>query len=147
MYSASNTILRYLVKKDSKVTKKIIPNKIGLIFYAMVCVLTLGVPIGMALTGFKEPLVLGVCFSFFWILFKIKKMRVKLIVNDESIIIKEGNKTKHFSKKDVSRVYFTLSRLPYNKILVITFRNGYEVEFAQLDYWGLNDIHDRLNEH
>ena len=72
-------------------------------------------------------------------------MHTKLIIKQNSVVVKQGNIIKTFRKDDVADVRFIATRLPFNRSLVITFHSGEEIWFDQLHFWGLNSTYIELS--
>lgn len=145
-YFFDKKISNFLIEKDKKITNMIVPNVMGVCIFSLTFVPFLVVLICQIILGFYGVLLILIFIISVWAILIIKKLNIKLIINNDYIIIKEFKKNKVIKKDEVAIVSFVQSRfLRNNRCLVILLNNGEKFEFEQQDFWGLTSIYDILN--
>ena len=139
-------IAAFLQSKDTSVTGKVIGNKFGAVYSCCLLIPFWGIAIGNSMLTNLSSLFIMFVFSAMFSVIAYLKYKTELTIDDDGITIKELIHTKKFPMSDISSVNFEYSISTYNRFLVITLRNGMQLQYAQDDYWGLSWFYKTLQD-
>lgn len=139
-------IAAYLQSKDTSVTGKVIGNKFGAVYFCCLLIPFWGIAIGNSMLNAPSMLFAMFAFSLMIGALAYLKYKTELTIDADGITIKELIHTQKFPMSDISSVNFEYSISTYNRFLVITLRNGMQLQYAQDDYWGLSWFYKTLQD-
>lgn len=139
-------IAAFLQSKDTLVTGRIIGNKFGTLHLYCLSIPFWGIAIGISLQNNPSALLIMAVMSIMIGVLAYLNYKTELTIDDDGITIKELIHTKKFPMSDISSVSFEYSISTYNRFLVITLRNGMQLQYAQDDYWGLSWFYKTLQD-
>ena len=144
-YPLGKRIAPFLQQKDAMFTGGTVPNKYGLLHFALVVIPLLGVLIGAGITGFGGAYLIafmgGIIFSFII----LTKQTTRVCLERDELILKNIFSTQVFPLSEIADVYWRRSAIPYNRGLVVTFQAGNSLIFEQIHNWGLQDLYNSIH--
>lgn len=145
-YPIGKSVAFFLEKKDKSVYGAILPHKFGTMYRCCFLMPLLGMVVGLTIHG-DSAMWFAVIISLimFAVLMFLKNTTV-LTIDNGYIIIKELKHIQKIPLHDIDSVGFGISRIPYNRSLVITLRNGVRLTYEQENYYGLSWFYQRFNE-
>lgn len=132
-------------KKDKEFREGIVPNRFGLLHVGLQLLLTCGIVSGLALRGFRGAMfifLLGLVFIGGMVL---KKQTTTVSLDGDTLVIMDCNIVHRFERNSVKKVEFVASRLPYNRCLMLTLKNGTTFSFEQENFYGLESMYAELS--
>lgn len=145
-YAKNCSISNYLIRKDKEVTGKLIPSKNTVVECLLFSVFVLTITIGLALMGFKVAFFIGIICICIRIKITNKIMSTVLLINKNTIVVKEHKTVKRYFRDDIVDVRFETTRAPFIRCIVIELNDGQEIYFDQLHYLGLSSVYSILRD-
>ena len=135
----------YLEKKDRQIKGRIVPTKFHWLMQVVQHFLILGIVIVLVIgQDFYGALLIYGMYACVCIFLLIKKARTELVISGDSILYKSLNETLTLRKVDVVRVELYTPR-DHVRRLVIVFRHGLKLVFAQTEFLGLSSVYNELS--
>lgn len=139
-------IAAFLQSKDTLVTGRIIGNKFGTLRLYCLSIPFWGFAIGISLQNNPSALLIMAVLSIMIGVLSYLKYKTELTIDSDYINIKELFNVKKIPISDISSVNFEYLINTYSRCLVITLRNGMQLEYDQDEYWGLSWFYKTLQD-
>lgn len=133
-----------LVKMDNAYSGPIVPIKFGMIYSCISFVPIYGIVTGISIAGFDGAWLIGILFLLLFAYNTFQQQRTYFSVDGDKVVHEIFGKKFIYKTQEITQVYWAKSKIPHNRSLVITFRNGQKVIFYQESFIGLQSIHSKL---
>ena len=143
-YLFGRIISQYLQTKDKQYSSGVIPNRLGILHFAIVTCPLLGILIGWGATGFHGAFLIAILVFAVFLRILILKQTSFLLLEGEELLICEFKTTRALPLEEVKNVSWGTSKIPNNRSLIVQLRSGYTISFEQENYWGLEHMYHQL---
>lgn len=135
----------YFVKKDREVTDMVRPNRFGLLYVCVPIVLVFGIVGGLVLRGFAGAMIIFLIGTVLIGRQVLKKQTTTVFLEGDLLIVKDWETSYQIERDSVETIRFLASRLPHNRCLTLTLKNGMVFRFEQENFYGLENIYAKMS--
>lgn len=133
------------IQKDQKFRDRIVPNRFGLLYACVKLLPMCGIFGGLALRGFGGAIIVFLVGIFFIGRLVLKKQTTTVSLEERMLVVKDWKTVYRIDMDSVKTIEFVESRLPYNRCLMLTLKNGMIFRFEQENFWGLENMYAKLS--
>ena len=135
----------HFTRKDRNVRDIVRPNRFGLLYAGVLLILMCGILGGLTLHGFRSAIIVFLVGAVIIGRLVIKKQTTTVFLEGNLLVVKDCETVYRIEKDSVKTIGFVASRLPYNRCLILTMKNGMIFRFEQENFYGLESMYVKLS--
>lgn len=143
-YSLGKKMTPYFAERDRKTADRIIPNRFGLLYVCALLLPMAGILGGLALKGFTGALLILLAGTVLLGRLALIKQTTMVSLEENTLVVKHFGSVRRIGIESVAQTGFVASRLPGNRCLQVTLKNGTVLRFEQENFYGLESMHKKL---